>query len=339
MAFEYPVEARDAGSIEPDASHAFLLHVEDGIDAKLAFEIGEVRGQLQHVVVERGAGGRADEPVGPDHRNFRRGTHGHGAGRDRVVEDAVGIFLQDAVPDGGVPEVPAEVDAEYGLRGVDGHGHADSRVPRQAVHELAQSVAIGLKFFVGEAGVVELIQREVALEAASPAVDLLQVREHRIEDIALRYRRSRCGDLGTRCPGVDPFLDERNLGGRRPRGFLRRRHRAFVHPFEEARTVRVAGEDLFAGDEFRQVADVIHAAFDGPVLTVASVAVRLEDGLHLRGEFLLLVGAGRDAECEEAAESEGNGLRGHPATSEALRAHGHDNRRRTGSDCNGLTRV
>ena len=43
-----------------------------------------------------------------------------------VIEDAVRVFLQDAVPDGCVPHVPAQVDAKDGPVSIDGFRIADS---------------------------------------------------------------------------------------------------------------------------------------------------------------------------------------------------------------------
>ena len=109
-----------------------------------------------------------------------------------------------------------------------GDGVHDLRVPRQAVDELGEGVAVGLQFLVGEAGVVQVGEREVALEAAGAAVDRFQVGEDDVVDVGRGDERAVRDRLAARRTGRDPLLDGGDLGFARPRLLVGRRHGAVV---------------------------------------------------------------------------------------------------------------
>jgi len=104
------------------------------------------------------------------------------------------------------PLVPAEIDPQHGLRGIDRFGHADGRVPRQAVDELGERIAVSLKFVIAKTGVVEVRECEVALEAPAAAVELFQVREDEGLHIRGCDRLPRRGLLRPGAPASIHFL-------------------------------------------------------------------------------------------------------------------------------------
>ncbi|MFO0825462.1 MAG: hypothetical protein U0792_20470 [Gemmataceae bacterium] len=244
---------------------------------------------MQHVVIERSPTRGGHEPVGPDHGNLRERAHGRGPGGGRVFEDAVGVFLEDAVPDGRIPDVPAKIDSEQRLLRVDGHRVHDLRAPRQAVDQLVERIAIRLQFLVGEAGVVQVSEREVALEAAGAAVHRFEISQDEV--IGLAGADGGAGRRGFGSGGTrrDPALDDLLFLGSGSNLLAHRGHGAVVDSPPEPARGRVLGHDLLAGHELRQIGDVVHAALDRTVLPVAAIAVRLENRLGLGRELLVVV--------------------------------------------------
>ena len=141
--FEDAVVARDAGAVEAGPGDALLLDVDGGIDAQLPLQLGEVGRHLQQVVVER-------RPARRWRRTSRRGRTGirvavadqHGAGDGGVVQDAVGVVGQQAVPQVGVPLVVAQVDAQ---EQAGRHRPASAGVMRGCQDRLLSSLARALR--------------------------------------------------------------------------------------------------------------------------------------------------------------------------------------------------
>src|SRR5262249_13327670 len=81
----------------------------------------------------------------------------------------------------------------------------------------------------------------------------------------------------------------------------------------QLRLVRPVGDDLLAGDKGVAVEDVEQAALGGAGLSVAALAVGLEDGLCLRGEVVRLGvgGCGGGGEPEEGAGERAAHGKGH----------------------------
>ncbi len=303
---QHAVVARDAGAEEAGPRHSLLLDVQPDVHAELPLQLREAGRHLEQVVVERGPRGGGHEPVEADDRHARGRVDQHGPRHGTVLEDAVRVVGQDAVPEGGVPEVVAQVDAQDEAVGVDGPGQSDARVPGEAVDELAEAAAVGLEFVGPGAGVGQGGEAEVALEAAAAFVVFFEVGEDPGHDGVVAD-----GGAGNDGPvrgsaGLDPLADQGDVLRRGPRVLAGRRHLAGGDLLVEGRVVGLAGDELMAGDEAFAVEDVVHAALDGAVLAVAAPAVGFEDGVGAAGEVVgRLVGPQRCGRREE--EDEGGG--------------------------------
>jgi hypothetical protein len=119
--------------LNPTRAHPLLPDVLGRVHAKELLQVREVGRELEHVVVERGAGRGGDEPVGADERLLRGRADRHRPRRHGIVEQPVRVLLKDAVPGGRVPHEPPEVDAQHGAGGVHRDRVRDLRAPRQAV--------------------------------------------------------------------------------------------------------------------------------------------------------------------------------------------------------------
>ena len=284
VALEDAVVSRDARAVESRPRDALLLDVQGGIDAQLPFEVGEVGGHLEQVVVERGARGRRHEPIGPHDGQARGRGHQHGAGDAGIRHHAVGIIQQQAVPEAGVPEDVAQVDAEDEAGGVDGLGKGDARMPGQAVEQLGESLAEGGQLVRPVAGVGQRHQGEVAGEAPVPPRHFLQVGEDPIQDGVLGDERGLRLLREGRSAGGDPVAQRGDLSGRGTMLGAGGRHLAGGDAREERRAGRIAGHDLAAGHQLVAVKDEVEAALDRAVPAVAAVAVGTKDGEGPRGQ-------------------------------------------------------
>ena len=159
------------------------------------------------------------------------------------------------------------------------------RVPTQRVDELGERVAVRLQFVVPETGIPEVGQAEVADEAPRAPVEGVEVISDEFGGVGGgdRHPLRRRWPGG---PGGDPLLQRGQFRVARPHLLADGGHRTVGDAFVDRRRVRLAGDDLLAVGELGGVEDEVEAPFHRTVLTVAAVAMRLQNSLRLRREVI-----------------------------------------------------
>ena len=136
-----------------------------------------------------------------------------------VDQERVGVCREQDLPHlgrreaepsgvGARPEVVPQVDPQQRLAHID--GPCELPFPRQAVDQLGDPVAVGLQGVVADAGVVQVVEGEVADELA--VLDLLKVRLQILSDrppqALLRQERALGPVVELGGSAVDPRLEQ-----------------------------------------------------------------------------------------------------------------------------------
>src|SRR5262249_31745876 len=135
---------RHAGTVEARSNRPVLLQIGRYVHLEKPFQ-GAIRGwQLQKIEVKRRPGGSRNEPVAAQDRLFAFHELRQCLRDVTCYGEAVWISRGQTVPLACRPFVIAQVETIDCPRGVDSLWEDNARMPREAVDEFGQGMAMGL---------------------------------------------------------------------------------------------------------------------------------------------------------------------------------------------------